>query len=85
MSSPFYLIANAIKKYREGSGFKVDSEKGRFDKKISLLEGDTFFTKVSSKDFHSCRCYLFYKKQKPATKLLLQINGRLFLNVSYPN
>ncbi|MEO7489303.1 MAG: cupin domain-containing protein [Ferruginibacter sp.] len=48
--SPFYLIAKSIRKYREGNGFKVDSGKGRFDKKISLFEGDTFFTKVSPKD-----------------------------------
>jgi len=48
--SPFHLIAKKIKNYREQNGFKVESGKGRFDKKISLLEGDTFFTKVSSMD-----------------------------------
>ncbi|MEO6287881.1 MAG: cupin domain-containing protein [Dyadobacter sp.] len=31
-------------------GVKVDTGKDRFDKSISLLEGDTFFTKISSKD-----------------------------------
>lgn len=31
-------------------GIKVDIGKDRFEKSISLLEGDTFFTKVSSED-----------------------------------
>jgi mannose-6-phosphate isomerase-like protein (cupin superfamily) len=31
-------------------GIKVDSGKDRFDNPISLYEGDTFYTKVSSKD-----------------------------------
>lgn len=35
---------------REGKGFKVDAGKDRFDKKISPFEGDTFYSKVSTKD-----------------------------------
>lgn len=46
-------IADRLKK-----GFKVDSGKDRFDKSISLLEGDTFYTKVSSKDTNG-DMYLF--------------------------
>jgi len=35
---------------RSTKGIKVDNGKDRFDKSISLLEGDTFFTKIASKD-----------------------------------
>jgi mannose-6-phosphate isomerase-like protein (cupin superfamily) len=38
-------LSNRLKK-----GMKVDNGKDRFDKSISLLEGDSFFTKISSKD-----------------------------------
>jgi len=31
---------------REDKGFKVDVGKDRFDKSITLFEGDTFYTKV---------------------------------------
>lgn len=47
---PFDLLAKSVKKYRVEGGFKVDSGKDRFDKSISLLEGDVFSTKVSTKD-----------------------------------
>jgi len=50
MASPFTAAANFIRKFREEKGFKVDSGKDRFGKEISLLEGDTFYTKVSTKD-----------------------------------
>ncbi len=50
IASPFNLIAKSIKRYRDEKGFKVDSGKDRFNKSISLLEGDTFSTKVSTKD-----------------------------------
>jgi mannose-6-phosphate isomerase-like protein (cupin superfamily) len=50
MASPFTAAANFIRKFREEKGFKVDSCKDRFGKEISLLEGDTFYTKVSTKD-----------------------------------
>ena len=48
--SPFHLIAKSVKQFRAKNGFKVGAGRGRNDKKISLLEGDTFFTKVSSTD-----------------------------------
>lgn len=35
---------------RTSKGFRVASGKDRFDNSISLLEGDTFFTKISSAD-----------------------------------
>jgi len=38
------------KSKRTDKGFKVDAGKDRFDKNISLFEGDTFSTKVSTKD-----------------------------------
>ncbi|GAB2592591.1 cupin domain-containing protein [Spirosoma areae] len=50
LSSPFSLVAESVRKYRLEKGFKVDSGKDRFNKSISLLEGDTFSTKVSTKD-----------------------------------
>lgn len=50
MASPFSLIAKSIKNRRVEKGFKVDAGKDRFDKSISLLEGDTFSTKVSTND-----------------------------------
>jgi mannose-6-phosphate isomerase-like protein (cupin superfamily) len=46
---PFSVAAKGVKK-RITKGFKVTSGKDRFDKSISLFEGDTFSTKVSSKD-----------------------------------
>jgi mannose-6-phosphate isomerase-like protein (cupin superfamily) len=48
--SPFKNIAKSLKKFRENNGFLVGAGKGRFDKKISLFEGDTFTTKVSTID-----------------------------------
>lgn len=50
VASPFNLIAKSIKNGRVNKGFKVDAGKDRFDKSISLLEGDTFSSKVSTKD-----------------------------------
>lgn len=35
---------------RSEKGFKVDPGKDRFDAAITLMEGDTFYTKVSTKD-----------------------------------
>ena len=39
-----------IRPDRPKKGFEVSNGKDRFDKSISLLEGDTFYTKISSKD-----------------------------------
>ncbi|MET0244007.1 MAG: cupin domain-containing protein, partial [Flavitalea sp.] len=47
---PFHSVAKAIRNFRVDTGFFVRANKDRFDKSISLLEGDTFYTKVSSKD-----------------------------------
>ncbi len=50
IAAPFNSIAKAISYYRDDKGFKPDAGKDRFDKSISLFEGDTFYTKVSAKD-----------------------------------
>ncbi|KAA9038373.1 cupin domain-containing protein [Ginsengibacter hankyongi] len=49
VSSPFSSFAKKDIK-RVGKGFKVDAGKDRFDKSISLFEGDTFYTKVATED-----------------------------------
>ncbi|MET0462281.1 MAG: cupin domain-containing protein [Chitinophagaceae bacterium] len=43
-------LANLNPFRRDGKGFLVGAGKDRFGKSISLMEGDTFFTKVSTKD-----------------------------------
>ena len=48
--APFGVIAKAKSKSRIDKGIKVDAGKDRFNEPISLLEGDTFCTKVSSED-----------------------------------
>ncbi len=47
---PFTLLAKAINNYRVNNGFKVEAGKDRQDKQITLMEGDTFYTKVSTAD-----------------------------------
>ncbi|MBC7948518.1 MAG: cupin domain-containing protein [Chitinophagaceae bacterium] len=47
---PFNVSAKSIKRFRERAGFMVGSGKDRHDKKISLFEGDTFYTKIASAD-----------------------------------
>lgn len=48
---PFSRIRNKSWQIdRVNTGFKVDQGKDRFDKSISLLEGDTFFTKIATQD-----------------------------------
>jgi mannose-6-phosphate isomerase-like protein (cupin superfamily) len=49
-SVPFKLIASKIPPLRANTGFKVDVAKSRTGKPITLLEGDTFLTKVSTTD-----------------------------------
>ena len=44
----FAELKNNLK--RSEKGFKVDPGKDRFDTSITLMEGDTFYTKVSTKD-----------------------------------
>jgi mannose-6-phosphate isomerase-like protein (cupin superfamily) len=50
ISTPFTSIAKVFLIKRNDKGFKVSNGKDRFDKPISLFEGDTFFSKVSSTD-----------------------------------
>lgn len=50
LTVPFTSFAKWQSKDRVDKGFKVDSGKDRFEKPITLLEGDTFYTKISSKD-----------------------------------
>lgn len=50
MAAPVSKIAKSIKKYRDGNGFLVAAGKDRFDKQLTLLQGDTFFTKISTQD-----------------------------------
>jgi mannose-6-phosphate isomerase-like protein (cupin superfamily) len=50
LAAPFNSIAKTISYGRDDKGFKVDAGKDRFEKPITLLEGDTFYTKVSTKD-----------------------------------
>lgn len=47
---PFAGYARRAPKDRTMKGFKVDTGKDRFDKQITLMEGDTFYTKVSTND-----------------------------------
>lgn len=48
--SSLRIRANSKTKDRDNKGFKVDAGKDRFDKSITLFEGDTFYTKVSTQD-----------------------------------
>jgi len=50
LTTPFTINARSKTQIRENKGFKVDAGKDRFDKSISLFEGDTFYSKVSTKD-----------------------------------
>jgi mannose-6-phosphate isomerase-like protein (cupin superfamily) len=50
LTAPFAAIAKINSKKRVDKGVKVDSGKDRFDKPISLFEGDTFYTKISTAD-----------------------------------
>ncbi|HEY5393585.1 MAG TPA: cupin domain-containing protein [Hanamia sp.] len=47
---PFVGFAKRKENKRIAKPFKVDSGKERFDKPINLFQGDTFYTKVSTKD-----------------------------------
>lgn len=48
--SPLHLLAKLKPAKRIDKGLRVAAGKDRFDKPISLFEGDTFYTKVSTKD-----------------------------------
>lgn len=48
LATPFATLAKCWKK--SNKAIKVDSGKDRFDKPMSVFQGDTFFTKVSTTD-----------------------------------
>ncbi|UOE48678.1 cupin domain-containing protein [Mucilaginibacter sp. SMC90] len=50
LASPLSLTAKIHSKFREKTGFKTDAGADRFEKPISLFDGDTFYTKVSTND-----------------------------------
>ena len=50
LTLPLTLLARTVQTGRPGKGFKTGAGKDRFDKPISLLEGDTFTTKVATRD-----------------------------------
>lgn len=50
VATPFGLLANKLSRLRVNMGFMVDAGKSRTQKPITLMEGDTFFTKVSTAD-----------------------------------
>ena len=50
LTLPVRLLAETVRKFRVGKGFKVDAGKDRSAKPISLLEGDSFMTKVGTRD-----------------------------------
>lgn len=50
ISAPLNLYAQSKERRRIEKGFKVDAGKDRFGSKITPFDGDSFFTKVSSKD-----------------------------------
>jgi mannose-6-phosphate isomerase-like protein (cupin superfamily) len=47
---PFNLLANKLSRLRVNAGFMVEAAKSRSGKPITLLEGDTFTTKVATAD-----------------------------------
>lgn len=50
LAAPSVLIGQLAAKRRADRGIKVEAGKDRFDESISLFEGDTFWTKVSTSD-----------------------------------
>ena len=50
LSTPFIIMAKPFSKKRVDKGIKVEAGKDRLGKPISLFEGDTFYTKVSTTD-----------------------------------
>jgi len=50
LANPLGSIAKGRDKLREKIGFKTDTNADRFEKPINLFDGDTFYTKVSTKD-----------------------------------
>jgi hypothetical protein len=50
LAGPIQLLANRRNANRIGKAIKVEAGKDRSDKPLSLFEGDTFYTKVATKD-----------------------------------
>jgi mannose-6-phosphate isomerase-like protein (cupin superfamily) len=50
IAAPFALLAQVLPKKRVDKGIRVEAGKDRFGQPISLFQGDTFFTKVSTSD-----------------------------------
>ena len=50
LATPFTALSKASYRKRADKGIKVEAGRDRFDKSISLFEGDTFHTKVSATD-----------------------------------
>jgi mannose-6-phosphate isomerase-like protein (cupin superfamily) len=50
IGTPFMALSRVQYKKRADKGIKVNAGKDRFGESITLFEGDTFYTKVSSKD-----------------------------------
>ena len=50
MIAPLGVLADRKFRKRVDKGIRVAAGKDRFEKPISLFEGDTFYTKVSTKD-----------------------------------
>ena len=58
ITTPFTLAAGYLSGKRTGKGFMVAAGKDRNNHSISLMEGDTFFTKISTADTNG-GMYLF--------------------------
>jgi mannose-6-phosphate isomerase-like protein (cupin superfamily) len=50
IATPFNLVAKKFPRLRPNTGFMVDAGQSRSGKGITLLEGDTFFSKISTND-----------------------------------
>jgi mannose-6-phosphate isomerase-like protein (cupin superfamily) len=50
LSSPLTVMAKISRRKRAGKGIKVDAGKDRTNEPLTLFEGDTFYTKVSTND-----------------------------------
>ena len=50
LTAPFSTLAKTSNRKRVDKGFKVDAGKDRFEKPITLFEGDKFYTKVATND-----------------------------------
>jgi mannose-6-phosphate isomerase-like protein (cupin superfamily) len=50
MIAPFIAQAKKISHKRVKKGYKVENSKDRFDAALTLMEGDTFYTKISTQD-----------------------------------